>query len=68
MWPFKSGPVVVTRRSVAKADRLFAALEMGGPVSILEANRGVVLHGLPGTGEAEEIIVAGNRLFLVKKE
>ena len=68
LWTFKSGPVVVTRRLVAKGNRLFAALEMGGGVSVLDAGSGVVLHELPGTKGAEEIIVDGNRLILVKRQ
>ncbi len=68
LWTFKSGPVVVTRRLVAQEDRLFAALAMGGPVSILDANSGAALHELPGTDGTEEIIVDGNRLILVKRE
>ncbi|MBT3200558.1 MAG: PQQ-binding-like beta-propeller repeat protein [Phycisphaerales bacterium] len=68
LWTFKSGPVVVTRRLVVKGNRLFAALKMGGGVSILDASSGAVLHELPGTKGAEEIIVAGNRLILVKRQ
>ena len=49
MWPFKSGPLVFTRRLVVKGDSLFAALEMGGGVSILDANTCELLHELPGT-------------------
>jgi len=68
LWTFKSGPVVNTRRLVADGDRLFAALRFGGGVSILDANSGAVLHELPGTDGAEEIVVDGNRLILVKRE
>jgi len=68
MWPFKSGPVVVTRRLVVKGDRLFAALEMGGGVSVLDANTGALLHELGGTEGAEEIIVEGERLFVAKRQ
>ncbi len=68
MWPFKSGPVVVTRRLVANGDRLFAALEMGGGVSVLDANTGALLHEFPGTEGAEEIIVEGQRLFVAQRQ
>ena len=68
LWSFKSGPTTVTRRLVAKDNRLFAALEMGGPVSILDANNGELLHTLPETEGAEEIIVDGDRLFLVTRK
>ena len=68
MWPFKSGPLVVTRRLVVKGDRLFAALEMGGGVSVLDANTGALLHELPGTEGAEEIIVEGDRLFVAQRQ
>jgi len=68
MWPFKSGPLVVTRRLVVKGDRLFAAPEMGGGVSVLDANTGAVLHELPGTEGAEEIIVEGERLFVARRQ
>jgi len=68
MWPFKSGPLVVTRRLVVEGDRLFAALEMGGGVSVLDANTGALLHELPGAEGAEEIIVEGGRLFVAKRQ
>jgi len=68
MWPFKSGPLVVTRRLVVEGDRLFAALEMGGGVSVLDANTGALLHELPGTEGAEEIIVEGERLFVAQRQ
>ena len=68
MWPFKSGPLVVTRRLVVKGDRLFVALEMGGGVSVLDANTGALLHELPGTEGAEEIIVDGERLFVAQRQ
>ncbi len=68
MWPFKSGPLTVTRRLVAKEDRLFVTLDIVGGVSILDANNGAVLHTLPGTEGTEEIVVDGDRLFLVKRK
>jgi len=68
MWPFKSGPLVVTRRLVVKDNRLFAALEMGGGVSVLDTNTGALLHELPGTEGAEEIIIDGDRLFVVTRQ
>ncbi|MDP6635748.1 MAG: PQQ-binding-like beta-propeller repeat protein [Phycisphaerae bacterium] len=68
LWTFKSGPVVNPRRLVADGRRLFASLRFGGGVSILDANSGVVLHELPGTQGAEEIIVDGNRLVLVTRQ
>jgi len=68
LWPFKSGPTVVTRRLVASGDRLYAALEMGGPVSVLDAKSGDVLQTLPGTEGAEEIVIDGERLVVVRRE
>jgi len=68
MWPFKSGPLTVTRRLVVEGDRLFAALEMGGGVSLLDAHTGALLHEFPGTDGAEEIIVEGERLFVAKRQ
>jgi len=68
MWPFKSGPLVVTRRLVVKGDRLFAALQMGGGVSVLDANTGALLHEFPGTEGTEEIIVEGDRLFVAQRQ
>jgi len=68
MWPFKSGPLTVTRRLVAKEDRLFVALDITGGVSVLDANNGALLHTLPGTEGTEEIVVDGDRLFLVKRK
>ena len=68
LWPFKSGPTTVTRRLVAKGDRLFVTLDITGGVSVLDANNGAVLHTLPETEGTEEIIVDGERLFLVKRK
>jgi outer membrane protein assembly factor BamB len=68
LWTFKSGPVINPRRLVADGGRLFAAMSFGDGVSILDANSGAVLYELPGTDGAEEIIIAGNRLFLVRRQ
>ncbi len=68
LWAFKSGPTTVTRRMVVQGDRLFVTLSITGGVSILDANSGDVLHTFPNTAGAEELIVDGDRLFVVKRK
>jgi len=68
IWTFKSGPVVVTRRLVADGDRLYAAMEMGGRVSVIDANTGGIICEVPGTERGEEILVDGDRLIVVKRD
>jgi len=68
LWPFKSGPTTMPRRLVVKDDRLFAALAIGEGVSVLDANDGRLIYELPDTDGAEEIIVDGDRLFVVRRE
>ena len=47
---------------------MFVTLDITRGVSIVDANDGVLLHTFPETECTEEIIVEGDRLFLVKRK
>ena len=69
LFPLKSGPVQVTRRLVASADRVFATLGLYAPVSEIDAGTGEVVRTYEGTAYAEELLlVDGNLVVLVNDE
>ncbi|MHC4251437.1 MAG: outer membrane protein assembly factor BamB family protein, partial [Planctomycetota bacterium] len=65
---FRSGPVQIARLLVAVEDRVYAALGINEPVSVLDAATGEIVRTLEGTGNVEEIAVDGSRLFALVGE
>ena len=63
---FRSGPPQVTRLLVVSGDRLYAPLELSGPVSVMDAATGQTLKTYEDTGGAEEIILVGGILLVLK--
>ncbi len=68
LWPLKNGPAELPRRLVASGDRVYATLDIDGPVSALDAATGETLHTYDGTEGTEEIVLSDNILFAVIKE
>jgi outer membrane protein assembly factor BamB len=62
---FRSGPTQQPRRLVADGDRLFAALNLGDPVQILDGSTGQTIRTLAGTEYAEELILSDGVLLVV---
>lgn len=62
---FKAGPAPIARRLVATDNKLYVALGLSEPLSVLDAATGTTLSTLPGTENAEEILVSGTQLFVV---
>jgi outer membrane protein assembly factor BamB len=63
--PFRSGPAELPRRLVAHQDRLFVTLGYGEPVTALDGATGETLQRFDETGEAQEILYADGKLFVV---
>ncbi len=63
--PFRSGPMELPRRLVAKDDRVYVTLGYGEPVTALEAATGEVRHTYAGTDNTHEILLCGDSLYLV---
>jgi len=66
LWPLKSGPTQLARRLVAVKDRVYITLGVDKPVSVLDAATGELIHELPGSKGAEEIIVEGGQVFVLE--
>jgi len=62
---FRSGPPEIGRRLVATSDRVYAALNYGDPVTVLDAATGQELAAAPRTEGARELLLAGGTLFLL---
>jgi outer membrane protein assembly factor BamB len=62
---FRSGPTQQPRRLVADGDRLFAALNLGDPVQVLDGATGQTLQTLTGTEYAEEMVLSDGVLLVV---
>ncbi len=62
---FRSGPAHLARRLVAGGDRVYATLDLAGPVVALDGATGQVLHEYEGTEYTEEILLADGALYLV---
>ncbi len=58
-------PLVMQRRIACKGDRLYATFSNDGPVEVVDAATGKTLKTLPGTESAHEVVVGGDRLFVV---
>lgn len=63
---FRSGPPQVTRLLVASDDRLFTPLGLGAPISAIDAVTGKTLTTFDDTAGAEEIILTGHTLLVLK--
>ncbi|MDP6635396.1 MAG: PQQ-binding-like beta-propeller repeat protein [Phycisphaerae bacterium] len=63
---FRSGPAQVTRLLVARGDRVYAPLGLSAPVSELDAVTGKTLRTFKNTIGAEEIILVGDTLLVVR--
>ena len=68
LWPLKSGPTQLSRRLVSNADTVFATLSFDAPVTALDPGTGEILRTYEGTDGAEEIINAGDLLFVVVRK
>ncbi len=62
---FRSGPPELARRLVATGDRLYAALNYGDPVTVLDAATGETVTRLAGTEGARELVWDGKTLFVL---
>ncbi len=62
---FRSGPPQAPRLLIASPDRVYLPLELGGPVSVLDAVTGQVVTSYPETVNAEEIILVGDVLLVL---
>ncbi len=63
---FRSGPPQLPRLMVAAQERVYAPLGLGKPVSALKASNGQVIRTFEGTARAEEILLAGDTLLVVR--
>jgi len=62
---FRSGPPEIGRRIVAADDRVYVALDYGGPVTVLDASTGEILTTLAGTGGARELLLVDKVLHVL---
>ena len=65
LWPLKSGPTQLAKRLVTDGERVFAPLALGAPVSCLDAVTGEILTTYDATKNAEEMVLADGRLFVL---
>jgi len=63
---FRSGPAQVTRLLVARGDRVYAPLGLSAPISELDAITGKTLRTFASTAGAEEIVLVGDTLLVVR--
>ncbi|MDP6045396.1 MAG: PQQ-binding-like beta-propeller repeat protein, partial [Phycisphaerae bacterium] len=63
---FRSGPAQVTRLLVARGDRVYAPLGLSAAVSELDAISGKTLRTFENTTGAEEIVLVGDTLLVLK--
>jgi len=61
---FRSGPVQLARRLVAVGDRVYVALDYGGPLLCLDAATGSTLKTFEGTEGVDEILYCDGTLYL----
>jgi outer membrane protein assembly factor BamB len=62
---FRSGPVQLPRRLVVVGDRLYVALNYGGPLMCLDAATGATLKTFEGTTNVDEILYFDEILYLI---
>jgi len=63
---FRSGPPQVTRLLVASERRVYAPLGLSAPVSAMDAATGKTLRTFDNTAGAEEMILAGRTLLVLR--
>ncbi len=62
---FRSGPPEIGRRLVAAGDRVYVALDYGGPVTVLDAATGEPRATLADTEGARELLLTKGTLFVL---
>lgn len=65
LWPLKSGPNQLPRRLVAVGQRVYVTLGIDAPVEALDAATGKTLRVYAGTEHADEVLAAGDQLFVL---
>ncbi|MCA9246803.1 MAG: PQQ-binding-like beta-propeller repeat protein [Planctomycetales bacterium] len=65
LFPLKSGPTQLARRLVAVGDVVYATLGYEAPLTAINAVTGETIHAFEGSDATEEILVDGNRVFVV---
>ncbi len=65
---FRSGPQQATRLLVASEDKLYTPLSVDGPIVVLDAASGKSVDTFARTAGAEEIILTGKTLLVLKGE
>jgi len=65
LWPLKSGPAELPRRLVALGRKVYLPLGMSEPLSVLDAGSGKVLKTFPATRAVEEVLVAGDMVYVL---
>lgn len=68
LWPLKSGPTQLSRRLVSTEDEVFITLGYNAPLTALSAATGKTLRTYEGSDATEEVIHAGDKLFLVVRK
>ena len=63
LWPLKSGPAQLPRRLVASGDRVYATLNLDGPLTALDAASGETVWTCDQSKATEEVILSGGLLF-----
>ncbi|MCB1230079.1 MAG: PQQ-binding-like beta-propeller repeat protein [Verrucomicrobiae bacterium] len=64
-WPWKSGPAQMPRKLVAVGDRVYAPLDINGPLIQFDAATGEELRVYDGTAAAEEIVYLDGVVLVV---
>lgn len=64
-WPWKSGPAQMPRKLVAVGDKVYAPLDINGPLLQLDAATGKVLQTYDSTAAAEEVVCANGVLLVM---
>jgi len=64
-WPLKSGPGYLPRRLVAVGDKVYVTLGFNEPLTALDAATGETINTYEATKATEEIVAAGEALFLL---
>ncbi|MBN2449242.1 MAG: PQQ-binding-like beta-propeller repeat protein [Lentisphaeria bacterium] len=66
LWPLKSGPAQLPRRLVASETRVYVTLQLGGPLTALDAATGEVVETYAETSGTEEILLDEGVLFVLR--
>ncbi len=65
---FRSGPPQVTRLMVTGHQRVFAPLGLGAPITVMDAATGKTLTTYADTASAEEMVLVGRTLLVLKSD